>query len=49
MSGVFAILTILATGVILWYLVKPGSQGPSLVATGFSGLSQFWSTALNPK
>lgn len=49
MSGVVAILTILATGVVLWYLVKPGSQGPSLVGTTFSGLSQFWSVALNPK
>ena len=48
MGGIIAVLTILATGVVLWYLVKPGSQGPSLVSTGFQGLSTFWSTALNP-
>jgi hypothetical protein len=49
MSGIIAVLTILAGGVVLWYLVKPQSQGPALVSSTFSGLTSFWSTALNPK
>jgi len=49
MSGILAVMTILATGVVLWYLVKPDSQGPTLVSTTLSGVSSFWSTALNPK
>ena len=49
MSGVFAVLTILATGVVIWYLVRPKSQTSTIIGSTFTGLSQLWQTALSPK